>query len=119
MALSNYQYTKGKHWYFKNAGKKEMGLSVCSEFSDISSHMMPAKIPIIVLILKRGPCLSCCGGRASLSIQYVQYMLFDGRSHLFLIFLPQNVPVTCVKKRQISSMLYYSHNNQMPVKMDT
>ena len=24
--------------------KKEMGLSVCSEFSDISSHMMPAKI---------------------------------------------------------------------------
>ena len=89
MALSNYQYTKGKHWYFKNAGKKEMGLSVCLEFSDISSHMMPAKIPIIVLILKRGPCLSCCGGRASVSIQYVQYMLFDGRSHLFLIFLPQ------------------------------
>ena len=44
MALSKYQYTKGKHWYFKNAGKKEMGLSVCLEFSDISSHMMPAKI---------------------------------------------------------------------------
>ena len=26
MALSNYQYTKGKHWYFKNAGKKRDGI---------------------------------------------------------------------------------------------
>ena len=37
---------------------------------------------------------------------YVRYMLYEGCSHLFLlIFLPQNVPVTCVKGRQISSML--------------
>ena len=98
MALSKYQYTKGKHWYFKNAGKKRDGIISLFRILRYLFTYDACKDPNNRSDTETGT-LSKLLWRKGIFVNSICaiYAIWRPQSPFFDIFA-SNVPVTCVKE---------------------